>query len=305
MNDRGLHRALLALLLVACATGCRRSASAPPEAIPVAAKPTVAAGTVAAVVLARVGKVELSHSDGQWSDARVGDQLVPSDSLRTEAGQAELGLGPVRMRLHESSALRVKETGKSSMRAQVRGAVESDVEPGRGALDVEMEGTDAVARSTGGHFFVTADGRGVVSVAAVSGSVNLVARTRQVEVRQGQVGRIQKGELNAPSPALRRVLLSVLWPEELTSKEAVPVSGKVEPGSRVFIQGHPVSVEANGSFTAEVPLHDGAQKVAVLVVDPLGRRKQAWATIVRAEARHQGVAAAAEAKKKKKEFQWR
>jgi len=304
MNHRGAHRTLFALLLVACATACGRSASAPPGSAPIA--PTSAPqGTVAAVVLARTGKVELSRNGGNWSDARVGDQLVPSDSLRTEAGEAELGLGPVRMRLHESSAVRVKETGKSSMRAQVRGAVESDVEPGRGALDVEMEGTDAVARSTGGHFFVTADGRGVVSVAAVSGSVNLVAKTKQVEVKQGQISRIQKGEPDAPSPALRRVLLSVRWPEDLTSKEAVPVSGKVERGSRVFIQGHPVAVEPNGSFTAQVPLHDGAQKVAVLVVDPLGRRKQAWATIVREESSPRRVAAAAEPKKKKKEWQWR
>ena len=295
----------MALLLVACATGCRRSAPAPEVGTPSATKQAVAPGTIAAVVLARTGKVELSRNGGGWSDARVGDQLVPSDALRTEAGEAELGLGPVHMRLHESSAVRVKETTKSSMRAQVRGAVESDVEPGRGALDVEMEGTDAVARSTGGHFFVTADGRGVVSVAAVSGSVNLVAATKQVEVKQGQISRIENGELSAPALALRRVLLSVRWPEELTSKEAVPVSGKVDPGSRVFIQGRPVDVEPNGSFTALVPLHGGAQKVAVLVVDPLGRRKQAWATIVREEAKSQRVAAAAEPKKKKKEFQWR
>jgi hypothetical protein len=304
MNHRGAHRALLALLLVACATACGPSTSAPPVSAPIAAK-SAAQRSVAAVVLARTGKVELSRNGGQWSDARVGDQLVPSDSLRTEAGEAELGLGPVRMRLHESSAVRVKETGTSSMRAQVRGAVESDVEPGRGALDVEMEGTDAVARSTGGHFFVTADGRGVVSVAAVSGSVNLIAKTKQVEVKKGQISRLLKGEPDAPSPALRRVLLSVRWPEDLTSKEAVPVSGKVEPGSRVFIQGRFVAVEPGGSFTAQVPLHDGAQKVAVLVVDPLGRRKQAWATIVREESSPRRVAAAAEPKKKKKEWQWR
>jgi hypothetical protein len=298
MKDRGVQRALLALLLVACATGCRRSASAPADAAPIPAQ-----AKVAAVVLERTGKVELSHNGGQWSDARVGDQLVPSDSLRTEAGQAELGLGAVRMRLHESSAVRVKETGQSSMRAQVRGAVESDVEPG-GALDVEMEGTDAVARSTGGHFFVTADGRGVVSVAAVSGSVNIIAKTKQVQVNKGEVSRIQKGEPDAPSPALRRVLLSVRWPKDLTSKEAVPVSGKVEPGSRVFIQGRPVAVEESGSFTAQVHLHGGAQKVAVLVVDPLGRRKQAWATIVREEAAPQRVVASGEPRKKK-EWQWR
>jgi len=292
-------------MIVACATGCARSASAPPDANRPASQSTAAQGTIAAVILARTGKVELSRNGGRWADARVGDQLVPSDALRTEAGEAELALGPVHMRLHESSAVRVKETGKSSMRARVHGAVESDVEPGRGELDVEMDGTDAVARSTGGHFFVMADGRGVVSVASVSGSVNVVAKKKEVEVKEGQVSRIEKGEVNAPSTALRRVLLSVRWPEESTSMEAVPVSGKVEPESRVFIQDRPVKVEKDGSFTAQVPLHDGAQKVAVLVVDPLGRRKQAWATIVRQEPKREEVVSSAEPRKKKKEFQWR
>src|SRR6184192_4213537 len=40
-------------------------------------------------------------------------------------------------------------------------------------------------------------------------------------------GQLLGPEHREQHPALRRVLLSVLWPEELTSKEAVPVSGKV------------------------------------------------------------------------------
>ena len=303
--NRSRGQSVVLALVVACAAGCARSPSASPDAARTSAKPAAAPGTIAAVILTRTGKVELSRNGGQWADARVGDELVPSDALRTEAGEAELALGPVHMRLHESSAVRLKETGKSSMRARVHGAVESDVETGQGELAIEMDGTDAVARSTGGHFFVMADGRGVVSVATVSGSVNLVARKKQVELKEGQVSRIEKGEVSAPSTALRRVLLSVRWPEESTSQEAVPVSGKVEPQSRVYIQGNAVRVEKDGSFTAQIPLHDGAQRVAVLVVDPLGRRKQAWATIVRQEPKREEVASSAEPKKKKKEFQWR
>src|SRR5256885_17081085 len=143
MNHPGLHRALWALRLVACATGCGRSASAPAEKAPLAAQPTTAQGAIAAVVLARSGKVELSRNGGQWSDARVGDRLVPSDALRTEAGEAELGLRPPHMRPHEASAVRGEETGKSSMRRQGRGGVESDVEKGPRAPDVRVEGTAA------------------------------------------------------------------------------------------------------------------------------------------------------------------
>ena len=78
------------------------------------------------------------------------------------------------------------------------------------------------------------------------------------------------------------MLLSVRWPQQrATSKDTVPVSGKVEAGSRVFIQGQPIPVEPGGSFRADVPLRDGKQTVAVVAIDPMGRRKQVDTTIVR------------------------
>jgi Glucodextranase, domain B len=236
-----------------------------------------------AVVISRKGKVELQRGMvGGWSDANVGDRLAPSDALRTREGEAEVGVDGVRMRVHEASALRLRDANPSWMRAQVRGSVESEVEPGKGSVDVEVEGSDAKAHSQGGHFFVTADGRGVVAVAAVTGSVNLTSHGRKVEVKPGEISKAAGGDLEDASPALRRVLLSVRWPQErATSKDSVPVSGKVEAGSRVFIQGQPVPVEPGGSFRAEVPLRDGKQTVAVVAIDPMGRRKQVDTTIVR------------------------
>jgi len=236
-----------------------------------------------AVVISRKGKVELQRGlQGNWSDAQVGDRLAPSDALRTHEGEAEVGVDGVKMRVHEASALRLKDANARWLRAQVRGSVESDVEPGKGSIDVEVEGSDARAHSQGGHFFVTADGRGVVAVAAVTGSVNLTSHGRQVEVKPGTVSRVAGGAPEDASPALRRVLLAVRWPQErATSKDTVPVSGKVEAGSRVFIQGQPVPVEPGGSFRADVPLRDGKQTVAVVAIDPMGRRKQVDTTIVR------------------------
>ena len=88
-------------------------------------------------------------------------------------------------------------------------------------------------------------------MAAVTGSVNLTARGKQVEVKPGTVSKVAGGELEDASPALLRVLLSVRWPQQrATSKDTVPVSGKVEAGSRVFIQGQPIPVEPGGSFRA-------------------------------------------------------
>src|SRR5206468_1330757 len=103
MNDRRVRTALLALLLLGCTTGSRRPSPEPPDA-------SAALPKIAATLLARKGKVELSRGAGEWSDARIGDQLVVSDALRTSDGEAEIGLGKIRMRLHASSALRLQRT---------------------------------------------------------------------------------------------------------------------------------------------------------------------------------------------------
>ena len=285
LMKRGPSCAGRALICAAVLAACGRAPAGP--AVPVKVSGPLPPGEpqvrATAVVISRKGKVELQRGPlGNWSDAQVGDRLAPSDALRTHEGEAEVGVDGVKMRMHEASALRLKDANPSWMRAQVRGSVESEVEPGKGSLDVEMEGSDARAHSQGGHFFVTADGRGVVAVAAVTGSVNLTAHGKQVEVKPGTVSRVRGGGLEDASPALRRVLLAVRWPQErATSKDTVPVSGKVEAGSRVFIQGQPVPVEPGGSFRADVPLRDGKQTVAVVAIDPMGRRKQVDTTIVR------------------------
>ena len=66
-----------------------------------------------------------------------------------------------------------------------------------------------------------------------------------------------------------------------TNKPSLPVAGRVEPGSRVFIQGQQVSVENGGVFRAQVPLRQGKQKIAVVTVDALGRRKQVESIVMR------------------------
>src|SRR5205814_5073970 len=119
-----------------------------------------------AVVTASRGKVELSRgSTGSWSEAKVGDKLSAQGALRTEIGEADVAVEGVKLRLHDASKLEMKAVDKRKMRTRVHGSVESEVEQS-GKLDVEIADTDAVAHSEGGHFFVTADGKGVVAVAS-------------------------------------------------------------------------------------------------------------------------------------------
>jgi Glucodextranase, domain B/FecR protein len=281
----GTSRAIGCLLVVACSVGCKSSTASPPikgaASVPQTGQP---AGAPQAVVTASSGKVELLHGgSGAWADAKVGDRLGATDALRTAVGEADLAVEGVKLRLHEASRLEVKSVDKGSMRGRMHGSLESEVDPSA-KVDLEIEDTDAVAHSEGGHFFVTSDGKGVVAVATVTGAVHLSAKGQGVDVGKGEISRID-GEgkpPGKPAAALRRVLLSVQWPNAReTNQPTVPIAGRVEPGSRVFVQGQQIPVEPGGLFRAEVPLKQGKQKIAIVTVDAMGRRRQVEGVVSR------------------------
>jgi glucodextranase-like protein len=276
----GAARAMFVALSIVA--GCKRAGS--PPIAPASAVAGASTDGPQAVVTASRGKVELLRSTSTaWSAVKVGDHLGARDALRTDLGEADLAVEGIRMRLHDASRLDLRSVDKRSMRTRVHGSVESEVDEA-GKLDVEIGDGDATAHSEGGHFFVTADGRGVIAVAAVTGSVHLSSRGKAVEVAKGEVSRIDEkdGGPSPPSAALRRVLLAVQWPGmKETNQPTVPIAGRVEPGSRVFVQGQPVTVEPGGQFRAEVPLKQGKQKIAIVTVDAMGRRKQVESVVKR------------------------
>ena len=285
------------LVLILAVPGCKQEGSSPSLAV----SSTGTADGAAAVVTAKNGKVQvLRAADGSVAEAKVGDRLSVRDALRTDIGEADVAVEGVRVRVHEGSRLELKQVGQKNLRARVRGSVESEVEQ-KGNLDVEIENSDALAHSEGGHFFVTADGRGVVAVASVTGTVNVSGGGKSIELAKGEVTRMTK---SAPKPtvpvaALRRVLLNVQWPNQKeTNKPTFPIAGRVEPGSRVFVQGEPVQVEEGGTFRTEVPLRQGKQKIAVVTVDTLGRRKQVESVVLRDDS-------LPNIKVKKRLWQWR
>jgi hypothetical protein len=47
------------------------------------------------------------------------------------------------------------------------------------------------------------------------------------------------------------------------------------------VQGEPIAVEEGGNFRAQVPLRQGKQKIAVVTVDALGRRRQVESVVLR------------------------
>jgi ribosomal 50S subunit-recycling heat shock protein len=154
--------------------------------------------------------------------------------------------------------------------------VDTEVPDGRGVVEIEAEGSDAVARTEGGAFSMTADGQGVVAVGTSSGWASLNAEGESVRIPAGMISVVPgKGKPKKPAQALRNVLLSVAWPEQdETNQKTYPVSGQVAAGSRVIVGGQEVKVDQQGRFKANVPLRQGKQKVGVAVVDVMGRKKR-------------------------------
>jgi hypothetical protein len=303
MGDR--VRIAAVLIAAGVAFGCKRNGSEPPikgltAAQEAQAKPT---DDLQAMVTASRGRVQITRDGGAtWTEVKVGDRLGPKDALRTDSGEVDLAIDGVKVRVHESSKLELSSIAKRAMRGRIHGSLESDVEPASN-VDVDIGDTDATAHSEGGHFFVTDDGKGVIAVAAVTGSVHLTSKGKSVEVQKGEVSRITTADAGAPSKpaaALRRVLLAVQWPNiKETNQPTLPISGRVEPGSRVFVQGEPVVVDVSGAFRSNVALKQGKQKIAVVTVDALGRRKEVVGGVVKRDDSLPG------AKVKKKLWQWR
>ncbi len=230
--------------------------------------------TPAGVVIEVVGTVEIRRRERtDWAILAVGDRVEAEDSVRTAAASAmELKVDDVKLKVRERSEVRVKRVSRGALSARAKGHVESTVLEGKGEVELEAEGSDAVVRTRGGHFLMTADGQGVVAVATVSGQVDLSAAGKSVSLGAGQQSHVTpNAKPAAPSSALKAVLLHVRWPERETKRAVVPVAGKVDVGSRVVVHGRPVTPDAKGNFQVKVPLKRGKQRIAVVVTDRWGR----------------------------------
>src|SRR5438105_13998483 len=143
-----MRRGTVILGVCLAAVACKKSTT---RAAPIAAASTVITANLTAgeqaVVTASHGQVEVVR-EGTVSAAKVGDRLGVKDALQTQIGEADVAVEGVKLRLHEASRLELKQVEKRAMLARMRGGIESEVDQ-NARLDMEMEGSDAVAHSQG------------------------------------------------------------------------------------------------------------------------------------------------------------
>jgi len=221
------------------------------------------------------GGVEVAGPDGVWRAARAGERLAAPERIRTdEEGSAELRAADGSMvQLSPGTEARIDELRRELKRLSLgHGELSADVrdDPNR-VFEVEVDGHGAVARTRGAKFTANADGAGAAAVATRRGEVILSARGKEVVIRTGQFARVGPGGTpDGPRPLPESLFLKVQWPATTSNRPEVVVAGTASPGARVKVAGHYVRLDADGHYTANVPLPDGAHELHVRATDLAG-----------------------------------
>ncbi|MFQ5995399.1 MAG: Ig-like domain-containing protein [Acidiferrobacterales bacterium] len=83
---------------------------------------------------------------------------------------------------------------------------------------------------------------------------------------------------SAPSAPRRLVMvqdqkppvLRVQAPPKVVKTQSLKLSGRTEPGARVYVEGEPAKIDPDGSFQHQVDVKPGARLIVVEAIDPAG-----------------------------------
>jgi hypothetical protein len=235
-----------------------------------------------AVVLSVAGSVEKARGSGPWSRLLPGERLKTDESIRTgKSGRTDLRIGEKStLAVTESTQVTIRELTRAVHRFRLeRGRLAVDYKPdGERVLKIESENSGAVAETRGARFSVLSTGS-TIAVATETGSVNLRAAERQVEVGEGQTAAVRQGDAPsvpepiAPVPVPLLLKLAAAVPSE-SEQLCVRVTGTAQAGAEVLVDGVPAELDREGRFNLAVP-REPAEKGEVLVAmrDASGREQ--------------------------------
>lgn len=221
------------------------------------------------------GGVEIADANGVWRRAQPGERLSARQRIRTDDdGEAELRAADgSTVRLSNATDARVDELRRELKRLSLNsGLLTADVpdDPAR-VFEVAVDDHGGVARTRNARFTASVDKHGGAAVATHRGEVILSARGKEVVIRSGQFARLAPGGVpGAPEPLPQSLFLKVAWPKTLGNKRRVAVSGLTAPNARVKVDGHFVSVNADGTYRDELELEDGSHEIEVHASDLAG-----------------------------------
>jgi hypothetical protein len=242
---------------------------------PVAAKPSQL------TVSHLQGRVELSEGGaGSWSPLAPNARVSEKARVRTIEGASAVLSADDGLQVEvspESQVELVSAHKKDTMLVVERGRLFARVAAKAGGLRVGVDGSDAMVRThDDAAFAVLRDDVGQVAVAVTEGDVALSAQQQDVTVGAGEQSVVALKRPPSPPmriPASLFLKVSRSGPARLNRK-TTEVGGETNPGASVFVNGAPVPVQADGRFTAHVPLREGTNALNVTVRDALGRSER-------------------------------
>ena len=253
----------------------RRSADQPIAAAALALRKSQRPASAELAVVESVrGSVQRSTGE-KWAPLSAGDRIGANESVRTgRGGGTALRIGSKsRLAVSPSSQLLIRELSESLHRFKLmHGRVQVEYDPdNKRVLRIEGGDGDTAAVTQGARFSVLSTGRSI-AIATERGSVDLEAQGAKVRVDPGRqstatAGRVPTQPKPIPTSLWLKVANAIVHaPEEVCGF----LQGTAPAGSEVTIDGHPVELAADGSFSVQVP-RAGRTAVIVSIRDAAGR----------------------------------
>ncbi len=210
----------------------------------------------------------------RWVKARPGDELRPSDSIRTGPdGTARIALGSGgTVTLAERSELTVREFTAAVQRLGVgRGRMGVDLRPDDlRILRAEDRSGTIFASSTRGRWHVVATPRGL-GVAAENGDVRVESGGAAVDVPAGSESAAWRGATPLPPAPIPSELVVRLAPGSDKRRARVCAVLETDVASEVVVDGDPVEVRADGGVTVLLPPRARRREADVVVRHATGK----------------------------------
>ena len=146
-------------------------------------------------------------------------------------------------------------------------------------LSIDIKGTtEATANVTINEEPVTVDSKGIFTGNVALGSEG----ANEIVITSTDIaGNIAETIITVTRDT--KVVATVTYPKDgqKTKWSNLTVSGQAEPGSTVTVQGQPVTVRTDGSFSAEVFLQSGANTILISVKDKAGNVQNTNITVTK------------------------
>jgi len=253
-----------------------------PQPVLLPPSPAPAAEPAPAFDIAEVeGTVEVRRA-GAWLRVKAGDSLAAAEAIRTgESGRATLrSTSGDELMLRPRVELEVGALGRTVTELTLtHGKVRAAPAPGNERFQITSFGARASSRG-GARFTVYADARGAVTVASEDGEVKVLAREHEVTLKTRESVYVAPGAApGTPTPIPDAVFVSVAWPEGELHAKSASLRGRTRPGTQVTVNGEDTVVGSDGTFVAQVPLSEGANRVRVIAESIDGKKAERAGTL--------------------------